>query len=224
MHTDDDWARDVFPCACPGDGRTVILEPPLSTGAGGRSPEKTSPGMVDRPSKRQGPGPGCGEVEDGVLAWHGGLDRPSVRTRPERRPSRAYVTPISRREGHQVLGLDTHALLLLPHKQPSGQPLPARLQVLCARARYPRGGGVRLLWNPGVVRGDKPTTGVARAAGLQRAGWRVRPRWSAAPAPQKRDRPGEGAPGRSAGRRAAGKTRRRERRGHERTHKSRRAA
>ena len=74
--------RIVLSCACLGDERTVILEPPLSTGAGGRSPEKTSPGMVDRPSKRQGPGPGCGEVEDGVLAWHGGLDRPSVRTRP----------------------------------------------------------------------------------------------------------------------------------------------
>jgi hypothetical protein len=53
----------VVSCACLGDGRTVILEPPLSTGAGGRSAEKTSPGMVDRPSKRQGPGPACGEVE-----------------------------------------------------------------------------------------------------------------------------------------------------------------
>jgi len=61
----------------------VILEPPLSIGAGGRSPEKTSPGMVDRPSKRQGPGPACGEVDGGVLAWHGGFDRPSVRMRPE---------------------------------------------------------------------------------------------------------------------------------------------
>src|SRR6185312_1884923 len=44
--------RDVFFCARLGDETAAILEPPLSTGAGGHSPD-TSPGMVDRPSKRQ---------------------------------------------------------------------------------------------------------------------------------------------------------------------------
>ena len=110
----------------------MILEPPLSIGAGGRSPEKTSPGMVDRPSKRQGPGPACGEVDGGVLAWHGGFDRPSVRMRPEDdRAGRRYAHQPARRS--QVLGLDTHALLLLPLKRTLERNAAARLQVFVRR-------------------------------------------------------------------------------------------
>ena len=77
LRADDDARCARAYARCPGDERTVILEPPLSTGAGGRSPEKTSPGMVDRPSKRQGPGPGCGEARRrcACLAMRGS-DRP----------------------------------------------------------------------------------------------------------------------------------------------------
>ena len=124
----------------------MILEPPLSIGAGGRSPEKTSPGMVDRPSKRQGPGPACGEVDGGVLAWHGGFDRPSVRMRPEDdRAGRRYAHQPARRS--QVLGLDTHALLLLPLSETLEAPLACEAEgVLRAGARYPRGEWVGLSW------------------------------------------------------------------------------
>jgi len=87
--------------------------------------------MVDRPSKRQGPGPACGEVDGGVLAWHGGFDRPSVRMRPEDdRAGRRYAHQPARRS--QVLGLDTHALLLLPLSETLGAQVPARLKVFCA--------------------------------------------------------------------------------------------
>ena len=52
-HTEDDGSRrDVLISSRLGDETAAILEPPLSTGAGGHSPD-TSPGMVDRPSKRQ---------------------------------------------------------------------------------------------------------------------------------------------------------------------------
>ena len=89
--------------------------------------------MVDRPSKRQGPGPACGEVSGGVLAWHGGFDRPSVRMRPERdRAGRRYAHQPARRS--QVLGLDTHALLLLPLKRNPRGKIAGEATGVCAPA------------------------------------------------------------------------------------------
>ena len=120
----------------------MILEPPLSTGAGGRSPEKTSPGMVDRPSKRQGPGPGCGEVEDGVLAWHGGLDRPSVRTRPGDDRAGRSLRPSAGEKVTRSLGSTPTPCSSSLISQTLGAPWPARLQVffdkLLRARRYPR--------------------------------------------------------------------------------------
>jgi len=89
--------------------------------------------MVDRPSKRQGPGPACGEVDGGVLAWHGGFDRPSVRMRPEDdRAGRRYAHQPARRS--QVLGLDTHALLLLPLKRNPRGKIAGEATGVCAPA------------------------------------------------------------------------------------------
>ena len=199
--------------------------------------------MVDRPSKRQGPGPACGEVDGGVLAWHGGFDRPSVRMRPEDdRAGRRYAHQPARRS--QVLGLDTHALLLLPLKRnPRGKMCLRGYRCLCAGRAIPgvagcayHGSMTPRTSRTFVLRGGVGSRLRAGGASSTRRGHDAggaddistpassSPRLRHVPAPRKRDRPGEGAPGRSAGRRAAGKTRRRERRGHERTHKSRRAA
>ena len=84
-----------------GDETAAILEPPLSTGAGGCSPD-TSPGMVDRPSKRQ-----CGarmrRSRSPRTARVGELTKQApwqVRTRP----SRALLRPVpgKRSRGHRA--------------------------------------------------------------------------------------------------------------------------
>lgn len=161
----------------------MILEPPLSIGAGGRSPEKTSPGMVDRPAKRQGPGPGCGEVEDGVLAWHGGFDRPSVRTRPGDDRAGRSLRPSAGEKVTRSLGSTPTPCSSSLSSETLGAKVPARLKVFVpAGARYPRSQGSALSWKHDTD-GD-------------------------APGSKKEDRPGEGAPGRSAGRRAARRVRR----------------
>src|SRR6188508_1227767 len=88
--------------------------------------------MVDRPSKRQGPGPACGEVEDGVLAWHGGFDRPSVRTRTADDRAGRSLRPSA---GEKVTGpWARHPRPAPPPSQakPSRPPWPARLKVFCA--------------------------------------------------------------------------------------------
>ena len=78
----------------------AVLEPPLSTGAGGRSPIVSSGWWTDPPSADAGPG--CGEVSSGP-SWLVGHDRPSASGGPDA-TEQGVLLRLCRQCGRQVSG------------------------------------------------------------------------------------------------------------------------